>query len=66
MKYEKYLPRTELGLQYHFQGAIAHNDNELALKVGLKMKEKGWTKSWFYAAHVKPFLAKQKSMGRKK
>jgi len=63
--YEKQLPRTEIGLQRMFDceyNQLNENSIKKCLEVADKMKKKGWTKSWFYQAIVKPYVAKHSSV----
>lgn len=61
MKYEKQLPRTENGLLSHFevhQYQPSEADVKKCLEVAEKLKKKGWSKSWFYQAVIKPYVKK--------
>jgi len=65
MKYEKTLPRTEYGLVQFFEGNIADgidSQPKRAYAAGLKLKQNGWTKSWYYQTVVKPWMQKNKPM----
>lgn len=67
--YEKQLPRTELGLQNHFdvyRNQTGEENIKKCLAVAEKMKKKGWTKSWFYQAVIKPYVKKHSTSKVKK
>ena len=59
--YEKQLPRTEHGLLSHsevHQYQPSKEDEKKCLAVAEKLRKKGWTKSWFYQAVIKPYVKK--------